>query len=221
MADALPTLSELIDRALAARVADVHVSMPGEVVSYDAATQTASVRPCLRRVVLSTDDDQVAEDLPIIPNVPVNWQGCAALTLHGVLAEGDTGDLIFSSMSHNEWQASGRVSTPGDLKPHGLASAKFYPGLRHKKNAAPDTDNSIGVPGGLRLHFGASAISAGAGAHYVAMAQLVQARLDALASAISGWVPVPNDGGAALKAALGTWLGGSNDVASTNLKADP
>jgi hypothetical protein len=52
------------------------------------------------------------------------------------------------------------------------------------------------------------------------MASPVKSRLDALAQAINGWVPVPNDGGGALKAALASWLGGSNDVASSNLKAD-
>jgi hypothetical protein len=47
----------------------------------------------------------------------------------------------------------------------------------------------------------------------------VQARLDALKTAINAWVPVPNDGGAALKTALAGWLAGSNDVAATKVAA--
>lgn len=220
MSDALPSLSEIVERALAARLADVHVSMPGIVVSYDAATQTATVQPALRRVLLSEDDDLVAEELPPIENVPVSWPGCAAFTIHGTLAAGDTGDILFSSWSHNEWQASGRVSTPGDLKPHNLGSAKFYPGLRSRANAAPDTDNSIGKPGGLRIHFG-STVDVGAGGQFVALSDLVTALFTNLASAIGGWVPVPNDGGAALKTALTSWVAASKATASSNLKADP
>lgn len=54
---------------------------------------------------------------------------------------------------------------------------------------------------------------------HVALAPDVQARLDALKTAINAWVPVPQDGGAALKVALTGWLAGSNAVGSTNVKA--
>lgn len=52
---------------------------------------------------------------------------------------------------------------------------------------------------------------------HAAVAEQVQARLDGLKTAISAWVVVPNDGGAALKTALATWLGQSNDVSSDNV----
>ena len=214
MADALPTLPEIIERALASRNADIHVSMPGEIVSYDAATQTATVRPGLRRVLFDAEDNQVAEEIPPIQNVPVSWPGGSGLTLHGTLAAGDTGDLIFSTYSHNEWQASGQVSTPGDLKTHNLGSAKFYPGLRNKKNAAPDTDNSIGLPGGLRLHFGASAVSAGSGGAFVALASLVLAELNKIAATL---LTGSNGGGPVVFATPYT----PASVAASNLKADP
>lgn len=51
-----------------------------------------------------------------------------------------------------------------------------------------------------------------------ALAEDVQARLDALAAAINAWVPVPMDGGAALKAALVAWIAGSNAVGADNVK---
>jgi protein gp138 len=216
MTDALPTFSEIIERALAARVADVHVSMPGEIVSYDPATQTAVVRPGVRRVLLSEDGDQVAEELPPIENVPVSWPGGAGLTIHGVLAAGDTGDIIFSSSSHNEWQATGNVSTPGNLKPHDLGSAKFYPGLRSRKNAAPDVDNSIGIPGGLRLHFGASAVSVGAGAQPVVLETLLVSALSAILTAGAG---AGGPGAANFTAAQSALT--SQVFAASNLKADP
>ena len=54
---------------------------------------------------------------------------------------------------------------------------------------------------------------------FVALAAKVKAQLDGLKSAISGWVPVPNDGGAALQTALSSWLSSSSDVAAVKMKA--
>lgn len=54
----------------------------------------------------------------------------------------------------------------------------------------------------------------------VALATLVQGRLDALMTAINAWAPVAMDGGAALKLALATWLAASNDVGASKVKAE-
>lgn len=226
MSDALPSLSEIVERALASHANDVHVSMPGIVVSYDAATQTATVQPALRRVLQTEDGDQVAEEIPPIPNVPVSWPGGSGLTMHGTLEEGDTGDLLFSTWSHNEWQATGRVSTPGDLKPHNLGSAKFYPGLRSRKNAAPDTDNSFGIPGGLRVHFEETAVKVGTGAEFVALASLVLSELNALKGFIASAAGTEAAGGGlggmtALNTAITSAWPSPSGVAASNLKADP
>src|SRR5688572_27914355 len=153
MADAEPELAELIRRALESRLAQVRVSMPGVIVSYDAATKTATVQPALSDVVFDDDDERVVNEIPPIQNVPVVWPSCSALSIHGNLEEGDTGDLVFATNSISDWQRSGQVAAPGNLRLHPLGSAKFYPGLRHEKNTLPDTDESIGIPGGLRLGF--------------------------------------------------------------------
>ncbi len=225
MNEAAPELDELIRRALDARIADIHVSMPGEVVSYDAASQTATVRPCLKRVIFSEDDDQIEEEYPPIQNVPVSWPGGSGLTLHIELTAGDTGDLVFSTFSHNEWQATGRVSAPGDLKPHNLGAAKFYPGLRHKKNAAPDTDNSIGVPGGVRARFESGAMRVGptsaTGAQFVALAQQVEARLSAIETVLNAHVHTGVTTGPGSSGSLATPLVPGSPVASSTLKAHP
>lgn len=57
----------------------------------------------------------------------------------------------------------------------------------------------------------------GAATKKLALGPDVQARLDALQTAINGWVPVAMDGGLALKTALTAWLLGSNIVDSTNV----
>ncbi len=153
MADAEPSLAELIGRALESRLASVRVSMPGIVKSYDAATKTATVQPALSDVVFDDEDERFTNEIPPIQNVPVVWPSCGALSMHAKLEDGDTGDLVFATNSISDWQISGQVAAPGDLRLHPLGSAKFYPGLRHAKNTLPDTDESIGIPGGLRARF--------------------------------------------------------------------
>jgi hypothetical protein len=58
-----------------------------------------------------------------------------------------------------------------------------------------------------------------AGSDYVAMAGKVEAALGVLKDLFTNWVTVPNDGGAALKAAAGTALADwPATVAATKLK---
>ncbi len=149
----------------------------------------------------------------------VSWPGGSGLTLHGTLTAGDTGDLIFSSSSHNEWQATGRVSTPGNLKNHDLGSAKFYPGIRSRQNAAPDTDNSIGIPGGLRIHFGGTA-NVGSGSDFVALAQQTEARLQALETFAASHVHTSAAPSSPTTPAVPAFVPSGSPVASSNLKAD-
>ena len=60
----------------------------------------------------------------------------------------------------------------------------------------------------------------GASAQFVAQAPKVKAWFDAFNAAVTGWTPVPNDGGAALKTALTTLIGGvpSTDPACQKFK---
>lgn len=217
MSSAAPTLEELIALAIQSGHQDIHVSMPGYIISYDAETQTAKVQPGIKRVIFDEDDGRVVEDLPPFENVPVCHYRCAALSIHSTLQAGDPVDLIFGSESMAEWrqgQSTGAVE-PGDLKRLGLASPKAYPGLFPKNSPGPDTDNSIGTPGGLRVHFFEEFISVGTGAQFVALANLVKAELDKIQATLAT---------GSVAAAPGPVVFGTpytaSAVSSSNLKAD-
>lgn len=234
MADVEPTLAELIRRALESRIAQVRVSMPGKVVDYDPATKTATVQPCLADVLFDDDDNRVTKELQPIQNVPVVFPGGAALDQHIVLTADDTGDLVFATNSINDWKASGNVAAPGDLRLHPLGSAKFYPGLRHSGNVPPDTDNSIGEPGGTRARFADGVMhvsSTPTGGDNVVLAGDATAGLAKLLSdVLNAGVTAGGPGAANFTAALAVltpllvgpgvplWL---EAVASSKLKADP
>lgn len=165
-----PTTTELIRRALASRLADVHVSMPASVVSYDAATKTATIQPGIKRVLFDDNEDRVVEEIPPIPNVPVEFPGAGSLSLHFALTAGDTGRLSFFTNSIAEWRQTGKPSEPGSLKIHDLGACVFTPGLRHSGNVNSDADNSIGKPGGLRVGFETSRVTVGDGSDLAVLA---------------------------------------------------
>ncbi len=222
MADAEPELAELIRRALESRLAQVRVSMPGVIVSYDATTKTATVQPALSDVVFDDDDERVVNEIPPIQNVPVAWPACGVLSIHGNLAEGDTGDLVFATNSISDWQRSGQVAAPGNLRLHPLGSAKFYPGLRHDKNTLPDADDSIGTPGGLRARFAAGAVTVSSdAAGTLAQGAVLETLLIAMLNAVLGAGVTAGGPGAANFSAAVSALGSYALPLSGKLKAEP
>jgi hypothetical protein len=99
---------------------------------------------------------------------------------------------VFAEESFSKWFDTGSVEQPEVLRRHGL--------------------HAVCIPMVAR---------AGQAVQFVALANLVNAQFAALADAFSGWVVVPNDGGAALKAQL-TALSGTGwpaSVAASKVKA--
>src|SRR5207253_7611028 len=70
-----PTLSEVLRVALDARLADLHVSLPGRVERYNPNTKLADVKPLLQSTIIDEEDNEQLVSLPVIPNVPVVFQG--------------------------------------------------------------------------------------------------------------------------------------------------
>jgi hypothetical protein len=210
----------LIQAAIQSDLANTCVSIPATVLSYDAAEKTITAQPVVTRPVQTEAGVIAYEQWPPIQNVPVGYRGAASFSEVFPLAKGDVVVLVFQDYSIATWRARGLVSDPPDVRHHGPSYPVALPWYRPEGGPGEDSRASIGKPGGLRLYFEEAAVEVGDGSDNVAMASPVKARFDALAAALNGWVPVPNDGGAALKAALASWLGGPNDVASANLKAD-
>lgn len=221
IAEASPVLPEMIRRALESRLNDLNVACPGTVVSFDPATQTATIQPVVRGLIPNDDGDLIGEDLPPIPNVPVLMFRTSTLSITSPMAKGDTVLLIFNTRAPTEWRTTGETGTPADARLHGIGYPVAIPGYLSNIATVPDTDDSIGRPGGLRIHWGDGVVNVGDGTLKVALADKVTAQLNTLKSAISGAVVVPNDGGLSLQTtiltALAAWPAAIN---STNLAAD-
>ena len=151
--------AEVLARVLETERAHLHTALPGTVRSYDPDTQTADVEIGVRRVLQASDDDDpdVAEDLPILPSVPVLWPSSTADGggyLHMPLAAGSGVWVVFAEADITQWRATGEVSDPAEPTRHGLSGAYAIPGAHWRGNPNPDASpDGPESPAGVRLGY--------------------------------------------------------------------
>lgn len=135
-----PSIAEIVRAALDARVADLRVSLPGAIESFDPETQLASVRPLLHDTHEDEAGDEVTEELPVIPNVPVQVYGAGELRLSFPVNPGDPCLLVFTDRSLDLWIERGGSVDPVDVRRHNLTDAVAFVGVRAKAGALADYD---------------------------------------------------------------------------------
>lgn len=209
------SLVQVLDAHADGRLQDVHVAIPGQVISYTAGT--ATVQPMVRKPLESSDGVLVKEDPPQIQNVP-----CFVLAAGGFLvsmpyAAGDPVMLIFSEQSYAEWLSTGQLSSPKDIRRHGIGYPYAIPGPRPTTKALSSASADklvIGKDGSdEQIIIGAGQLDLGAsGVEYVALANLVKAELDKIqATLLTG----ANSGGTVVWGTSYT----ASDVAASLVKA--
>jgi hypothetical protein len=177
MALASPSLAEVLRRARSRAVQDVRVGLPGVVVAYDSASQLTDVKPQISDTFEEEDGTVSNIDIPVIVNVPVIFPAGGGMRITFPVRTGDTVWLMFSDRSLDAWLSAGGDTAPADLRRHHLSDAVAIPGL-HPNNAAwSDADTSVITLG-----------SDSGTADWVALASKVNARLDALESAMNSHV---------------------------------
>lgn len=177
-------LAELERRAFAE---ELHTALPGRVESYDAATQTADVRPMVRRALPNVAGGTTPEDMPIVRSVPVVWPRVGDWFLHMPLAPGDSVLLVCLERDPARWVRTGDISDPIDHRQHHLAHAVAIPGLFPRSAALsglPAGKLAIGRTGGPTATIDAVNIDLG-GAIKLALATLVEAELDKIAATLA------------------------------------
>lgn len=139
------TLTEIIERISAANVAEVRISIPAKVVSYDPATQSCSVQPLIRERVEDEAGEWQLERLPVIQGVPVCFQRGGGFHITFPISVGDTGLVIFSDASLDTWLSEGGEVDPGEPRAFCVNDAVFYPGLRPFKGATAVSNEHISI----------------------------------------------------------------------------
>lgn len=234
----LPSQIDLQEMALRRMLADLHTCVPAEVVAVRSesadARQFVDVLPMLQRSVVDADGEALDEPLPLLQMVPVGYLRGGGFFVSLPLRPGDVVLVVFAERSLDTWIQVAKPGArtpvvPGDLATHSLQGAialPLGPAPRGALAAGIDpTDVVLGTTTGTILaRFradGSVAFAEGAATDFVALA----AKVDAIIAKLDGvfrtdWVPVAQDGGAALKTAYAAAFGAPpSSVAATKTKA--
>ncbi len=211
-----PSIAGVVGRSIERRLLAVHTCIPARVERWDASKGLVDAQPLVMAYKRGRSGGREAYVLGVAVDVPVLFTGGGGGPGEGFrqtypVQPGDIALLLCSEASLDKWLERGDVVDPEDDRRHHLSDGIAIVGLRPA--VSPWTGISAdattwGKDGGLQVHVTESDILLGGSAATddVATAQKVGAQLDALASVFDAWVPVPGDGGAALKALLTTLL---------------
>lgn len=147
-----PSLAEVIRSAIDHRLFDIHTSLPGRVDTFDPETQTANVKPLIKRRIANPDGTEFEESLPVIPRVPVNFPRAGKFYITWPLKKGDLVELVFTETSRDNFKAGdGEEADPDDFRRFDLSDAYAVPGAYPESKAIKDFDSdnlALGVDDG-------------------------------------------------------------------------
>jgi hypothetical protein len=169
-----PELEDVLLEAMDDRLLDVHTAVPGKVLRYDVATQTADVQPLVRAGGVA---------LPVLPNCPVAFPRGGGFFLSFPLQVGDFVFVVFPENSIDLWRArSGAEGDPGDQRRHSPTSGVALPCLYPSARALSDAHGAnlvLGKDGGTQVHIKSGQVSIGSenASDFVALAAKVATEL--------------------------------------------
>lgn len=185
-----PSLANVIEEAIRDRLTHLHTNLPAKVISYDAAMQTATVKPTLKQRI-PTDAGAALVDFPIIQDVPVCHPRWGSWFVHAPLAEGDFVDLIFGEASIDRWRELSGEQDPQfdhrfDLSDAIALPMNLYPVAKALVGLSA-TAFSIGKMNSTQIHIDDGAVLMGSALASipVATSPLVVAQLITLANGVA------------------------------------
>jgi hypothetical protein len=134
---------DIVDMVIKRAVGRVRTAIPGKVLAYDAATQTATVQPSVR-VWRVDEEEELTATLPTsVSNCPVLFPAGGGVSITWPLVEGDVVTLLVADRSIDEWMATaGSDVEPRSVRRFAAADTLVLPGLRPSKDplASASTD---------------------------------------------------------------------------------
>jgi hypothetical protein len=143
---------------------DVHTAMPGQVISFDSSTQTASVQPCLKRKFAGQNEPT---NFPTVEDVPVVFMGSGDFWVTVDVKADSYVLLIVSERAIDNWIEQGGVSDPAKPRKFDMSDCIAIPGLLPDPAKLSGFDsNAIAIrnrDGDIYVKVDASGVSAEAG----------------------------------------------------------
>lgn len=195
-----PSLALVIRLAIERKLSNVHTGLPGEVKAFNAAKQTVDVQPLVQALVPNEDGTTTPVSLPVLSSLPVSFPAGGGMRMTVPLVAGDTGWILFSEASLDNWQGKGGITDPGDQRRFHLADAIFVPGLHADTKPLTGvnaTDATFGKSDGHQVVVSPTAIELGGNVgdrptDFVALASLAKAEISALQSTVNTLVSLYN-----------------------------
>lgn len=138
--DIFKKINKLIRSAIGAAMADVHTHIIAQVVSYDAAENTCSIQPCIKRIRTEDASNMSTIDLPQIDDVPVSQFGSGKLLCAVAPQKSSYGVFHVSERSVDSWMLNGGTVSPSSARRFDLGDGFFCPGAYPLKI---DGDNGL------------------------------------------------------------------------------
>ena len=123
--------NEVLHAIVSRVLSSINCCVTGEVVSFDPATQTASIRPTLRRRI-RTEKGVQEMDYPLMENVPVFFLGGGDYSLSFPVQESDECIVFFADSCIDAWWQSGGVQGQIVARQHDLSDGFAFVGIRSK-----------------------------------------------------------------------------------------
>lgn len=147
------SLADVILAATQSAAAALRVSIPAKIVSFDSATQTATVQPLLKDVK-EIDGERVTLDLPMVEDVPVQFPGAGGYVVTFPVNAGTPCWLVVSDRAVDNWhKAPSNPVDPGIARTHDLTDCCAILGVRSSSAALSEFEASgarfgkVGGPG--------------------------------------------------------------------------
>jgi hypothetical protein len=127
-----PTFADVVNTGVNRALRNLGKCCPGNVVSYDSATETATIRLGVHRLVPSWGNEEVdeVEELPALVSVPVAWYRARGVSIVGDLGPGDPILVVCCDRDISAWRRSGAPAEPDDSRVHSWSSAVALPGVQ-------------------------------------------------------------------------------------------
>lgn len=192
MIDNKPTLTSVINKHFDKRLGALAKGLPGNVVSYDEDSETATIRLGVFRLVpsLTNPDLDEVEQVPDLFNVPIAWPRARGYSLVGTLEPGDPVAVHGLDRDISGWRRSNKASEPDDARTHTWAAAFAVPGLQADVERFPVPGDAAALASKMDDIFRAlSAIAPAAGATPVDAAADCVTKFNVLLTAVRAVYP--------------------------------
>lgn len=117
---------------------NLRVCVPGIIQSFDADTQTVTVKPSIREKVINADLSESWVELPLLVDVPIILPRAGNFVLTMPISQGDECLVMFGDMCIDAWFSLGGIQNQIDKRRHDLSDGFAILGCYSQPNIIPN-----------------------------------------------------------------------------------